>query len=109
MPNIRRHGVVETRAPDSPDSIDDLMKIATTYAKFGYDAPARAALLQDFSGIDPQLLQDAFLSRFKDPQILSRDIGGGKSVADLVAAISEKPQVTPAIIPPRRPSQGIGL
>lgn len=109
MPNIRRHGVVETRAPDSPNSIDDLMKIATSYAKFGYDAQARAQLLQDFSAVDPQKLKSAFLTRFDDPQILSRDIGGGKTVADLVAAISEKPQVTPAIVPPRRPQQGIGL
>lgn len=99
MPNIRRHGVVETRAPDSPDSIDDLMKIATTYAKFGYDAGARAQLLQDFSAVDPQKLKAAFLTRFDDPQILSRDIGGGKTVADLVAAIAEKPAAV--IIPPR--------
>ncbi len=109
MPNIRRHGVVETRAPDSPDSIEDLMKIANTYAKFGYDAQSRAQLLQDFRAIDPQKLKTAFLSRFDDPQILSRDIGGGKTVADLVAAISEKPQATPGFIPPRRPQQGIGL
>ncbi len=109
MPNIRRHGVVETRAPDSPDSIEDLMKIATAYAKFGYDAQSRAQLLQDFSAVDPQKLKTAFLSRFDDPQILSRDIGGGKTVADLVAAISDQPQATPVIVPPRRPQQGIGL
>lgn len=98
MPNLRRHGVLETRAPDSPQTLEDLMKTAAQYHRFAYDARARRELLADFKEIDPQMLKEAFLSRFDDPNILSCEIGGGKKVINLayaVGAIETAPQARP--------------
>ncbi|MEZ0226802.1 MAG: glutamate-cysteine ligase family protein [Alphaproteobacteria bacterium] len=89
MPNLRRHGVLETRAPDSPHTTEALMKTAEQYHHFAYDAAARRQLLDSFASIDPQLLKVAFLERFDDERILSRDIGGDKTVIDLVAAVQK--------------------
>lgn len=101
MPNLRRHGVVETRAPDSPDSIEDLMKTARTYYTFAYDPNARRALLDAFADIDPEKLKAAFLSRFDVENVRAFDIGGGKTVADLIAAV-EGADAKPALEKPRR-------
>ncbi len=101
MPNLRRHGVLETRAPDSPQTTEELMQTARQYRRFAYDAKARRELLEDFQGIDPQLLKDAFLARFDDARLLSRDIGGGKTVASLMAAVMPQPESAPAKPSPR--------
>ncbi|TAL36482.1 MAG: hypothetical protein EPN97_06305 [Alphaproteobacteria bacterium] len=95
MPNLRRHGVLETRAPDSPQTTEALMVTAEQYHRFAYDAAARRQLLEDFSDISPQLLKEAFLERFDDAAILGRDIGGGKAVNDLVSAVQKYQAVTP--------------
>jgi hypothetical protein len=95
MPNLRRHGVLETRAPDSPNTIEALMGIARVYEKFAYDAKARRGLLDSFGGIDPQLLKAAFLERFDDKNLLSRDIGGGKTVSGLIAAVEGRKDAQP--------------
>lgn len=87
MPNLRRHGVVETRAPDSPDTVEELMQTARAYHAFAYDAKARRALLDKFADIDPLKLKDAFLRRFEIANVQDVDIGGGKKVADLLAAV----------------------
>jgi hypothetical protein len=87
MPNIRRHGVVETRAPDTPATTEALMDVATVYNRFAYDSAARQQFLDDFSGIEPEKLKAVFLSRFDMKDVLSVDIGGGKTVKDLIAAI----------------------
>jgi hypothetical protein len=89
MPNLRRHGVLETRAPDSPQTTEELMKMAAQYHRFAYDAAARRELLDGFQRIDPQLLKQAFLDRFDDAQILSRCIGDGKTVSDLAFAVQK--------------------
>ena len=106
MPNLRRHGVLETRAPDSPHTTEAVMQTAAQYHRFAYDAEARRALLEDFRDVDPQLLKAAFLDRFDDPAILTRDIGGGKKVSDLAMATLALPQSVPA--PQQRPAQGFG-
>jgi hypothetical protein len=88
MPNLRRHGVVETRAPDSVETPEALMAVARQYHRLAYDDAARRKLLKDFEGIDPQKLKAAFLNRFQtNPAPL--DIGGGKTVADLVRAVAD--------------------
>lgn len=87
MPNIRRHGVVETRAPDTPATLEELMDVAKVYNRFAYDAAARRQLLDDFSGIEPDKLKQVFLSRFDVKDALSADIGGGKTVKDLVQEV----------------------
>lgn len=104
MPNLRRHGVVETRAPDSPDTVEELMQTVRVYHAFAYDATARRALLDAFADIDPLKLKDAFLRRFEVANVQDMDIGGGKKVSDLVAAVglenpaarlSPRPQASP--------------
>lgn len=102
MPNMRRHGVIETRAPDSPHTVEALMETARIYHKFAYDAAARQGLLEAAKDIDPQLLKSAFLARFDGKDILSRDIGGGMTVAKLVAAVEGRKPEAPAISPRRK-------
>lgn len=89
MPNLRRHGVVETRAPDSMDDLPTLMKTAAQYHRLTYDDAARGALLQDFAGVDQDRLRVAFLSRFEmdGKSLMAFDIGGGKTVGDLVSSV----------------------
>lgn len=100
MPNIRRHGVVETRAPDSPDTLEALMDVVKVYYRLAYDAAARRELLEDFSGIVPEKLKAAFLSRFDDKNVVSADIGGGKTVADLIHAVEGgKKTIAPSASP----------
>ncbi|MDE1153653.1 MAG: glutamate-cysteine ligase family protein [Micavibrio sp.] len=106
MPNLRRHGVVETRAPDSPDTVEDLMKTAKIYHDRAYDAQSRRQLLQDFSGIDPAALKAAFLARFDEPReaLFARDLGNGKTVADLVQTIEG---AKPAPVAKPRPAMAL--
>jgi len=89
MPNLRRHGVVEIRAPDSTGSIDTLMETASLYRRYAYDKAARQELLAQFADVDPAKLQDAFLSRFRlpEPALRALDLGNGRNVADLVRAV----------------------
>lgn len=92
MPNLRGSGVVETRAPDSTDCVGELMQTAAHYHGFAYDTPKRQMLLKDFKGIDPDKLQNAFDKRFShsanDSALM--DIGGGKTVGDLIVATQRK-------------------
>jgi len=95
MPNLRRHGVLETRAPDSMDDLDSLMQVSRRYHGFAYDAQKRAALLADFAAVDGEKLKRVFLRRFDMPEknLMAADIGGGKTVADLIAAVrADMPQ-----------------
>ncbi|HRI77797.1 MAG TPA: glutamate-cysteine ligase family protein [Alphaproteobacteria bacterium] len=89
MPNLRRHGVLETRAPDSMDDIGTLMKTAAQYHRMTYDDTARRALLDDFASVDADRLRVAFLSRFDmdAKTLMAFDIGGGKTVGQLVTAV----------------------
>lgn len=99
MPNLRRHGVLETRAPDSMDDLATLMQVSRRYHGFAYDAPKRAGLLADFAAVDGDKLKKIFLNRFdyaaKD--LMAADIGGGKTVGDLIAAVrADMQQPSPA-------------
>jgi len=97
MPNLRRHGVLETRAPDSMDDIGSLMKTAAQYHRMTYDDTARSALLSGFAGVDSDRLRTAFQTRFEmdEKTLMAFDIGGGKTVGDLVFAV-RAPQPSPA-------------
>ncbi len=114
MPNLRRHGVVETRAPDSMDDLPTLMKTAAQYHRLTYDDAARGALLQDFAGIEQDRLRVAFLSRFEmdSKSLMAFDLGGGKTVGDLVSAVRGQ-DAAPAVqataafkVRPQSPQQG---
>ena len=89
MPNLRRHGVVETRAPDSMDDIETLMKTAAQYHAITYNDTVRRNLLNDFAAVDAGRLRSAFLTRFDmdAKSLMSYDIGGGKTVGDLIEAV----------------------
>ncbi|MCE9507893.1 MAG: hypothetical protein K8R48_06210 [Alphaproteobacteria bacterium] len=91
-PNLRRHGVLETRAPDSLNSTDELMRISAIYRKYAYDAEARAALLQKFAEAGSQVTAET-MKKLAAYVGLTREEG-----ADL------------RITPPRppRPSPGFG-
>lgn len=114
MPNLRRHGVLETRAPDSMDDIKTLDNTVALYHGFAYDARKRAQLLVDFNGIKPEKLKNVFLHRFDLPAkaLMAQDIGGGKTVADLVTAVrAEMPQPQAKPAPharQRRDQKGLG-
>ena len=97
MPNLRRHGVVETRAPDSVNTTEELMQKATLYHRYAYDPQARRDLLQRFSGLDEKLLERAYLSRFSfKAEALDRlDLGGGLTVADLKSVVTAVKQPAP--------------
>lgn len=86
MPNLRGAGVVETRAPDSVASLGDLLKKADLYQTVAYDEEARKSLIDEFSGVDPSLLREAYQQRFTlcPHDLFSKDIGGGKTVRCLV-------------------------
>lgn len=101
MPNLRRHGVLETRAPDSMNDLDSLMQVSRRYHGFAYDAHKRAALLTDFAGVDGAKIKTVFANRFGMPakDLLAADIGGGKTAGDLIAAVRAdmtRPGITPA-------------
>lgn len=100
MPNLRRHGVVETRAPDSMNDLDSLMKTAAQYHRLTYDDAARGSLLADFAKVDQDRLRVAFVSRFDmdAKTLMAFDIGGGKTVGDLVAAVRGDEHAPEAVI-----------
>ncbi|HEX2752415.1 MAG TPA: glutamate-cysteine ligase family protein [Alphaproteobacteria bacterium] len=89
MPNLRRHGVLETRAPDSMDDMETLMQVSRRYHGFAYDAQKRGALLAAFADVDADKLKQVFASRFDTTakDLMAADIGGGKTVGDLIAAV----------------------
>ncbi len=86
-PNLRRHGVVETRLMDSVDTTEDVMRVARRYRAAAYDASSRARLLKRFKKADPDLLRAAFNARAEMPRkkLLKMDIGGGLTAGDLAA------------------------
>lgn len=98
MPNLRRHGVVETRAPDSMDDVGELMRTSALYHRFAYDPQARKELLAAAEGIDPERLKTCFLTRFDQTKgaIAAFDLGGGKTVAGLIRAVEEPRAAIPA-------------
>ena len=110
MPNLRRHGVLETRAPDSMDDIKTLEDTAARYHGFAYDAQKRAHLLANFHDVAPEKLKEVFLNRFAltEKALMAQDIGGSKTVADLVMAVRAdmpQPQAKPAAHARQRKNQ----
>jgi hypothetical protein len=89
-PNLRRHGVLETRAPDSLNSTDELMRLSAIYQKYAYDAEARTVLLQKFAKGGAQVTPEAM-------QKLADFVG-------LSGEESEAPKLTP---PPPKPFTGL--
>lgn len=87
MPNLRRHGVVETRAPDSPaDTRGEVMRLAALYHRYAYDDKARRGLLDATAGIDAKELAKVYAQRFEMPpeKIRQMSIGRGMTVKDMI-------------------------
>ncbi len=84
-PNLRRHGVVETRLHDSVDTTEELMAAARMYRNAAYNEAERHRLLKRFKDVDPDLLRAAFNARSSMPQekLMDMKIGGGLTVRDL--------------------------
>lgn len=97
MPNLRRHGVLETRAPDSVNTTEELLRAARLYHDVAYHAETRRALLNRFKDVDIARLQHTFVHRSQYGQDALQDlpIGGGLTVRDLaeVTSVLAKPSV----------------
>lgn len=89
MPNLRRHGVVETRAPDTPASLAEVMDIAAQYRRAAYDPACRAALVALAEKLDEGALAQAFDARFRldGPALMALPVGHGITVAGMIAAV----------------------
>lgn len=89
MPNLRRHGVVETRNPDTPSDMAGVMAVAARYHRAAYDVPTRDRLVTLLDACDPALLQRAYMARFAGSRadLSAMSVGGGMTVAGLIAAV----------------------
>ncbi|MBI3441373.1 MAG: hypothetical protein HY052_06190, partial [Proteobacteria bacterium] len=98
MPNLRRHGVLETRAPDSVNTTEELMQTARLYHTIAYDAKKRNELLRQFKDVDFHLLKDVFINHrnYSPAEMNGLDIGKGLKVRDLinVATLPDNPKPT---------------
>ncbi len=106
LPNMRRHGVLETRAPDSVNSTEEIMRIARLYSNAAYNPAERRRILLKFGDIDPHLLKAAFLRRHTlSPAALKNTvIGKGLTLQDLMAEVTEEKR--PALRQEKRPRFG---
>jgi len=88
-PNLRRHGVLETRAHDSVNTTDELMRVARGYRNAAYNEAARHDLLKRFEKIDPDLLRAAFNARSTMPEekLLEMKIGDRLTVRKLLCHV----------------------
>ena len=89
-PNLRRHGVLETRAHDSVGTAREVRKIAEMYSNAAYNKFERRRLLKRFEKVDPDLLKAAFNARSTVPEkkLLKMKIGKGLTVHDLVEDVA---------------------
>lgn len=98
MPNLRRHGVVETRAPDTPKDMEEVMDVAARYHRATYDAPVRKALLS--LPVKPALLEQAYAARFtmKRDDLMQMSLGG-HTVASFIAEVDKLTAGTGPVAP----------
>ncbi len=89
MPNLRRHGVVETRAPDTPATMAEVRSVAARYHRAAYDPAVRQALLGEFKDVGSVALEAAFNQRFNLPQAAFEvlPVGGGLTVGDFIRRV----------------------
>lgn len=102
MPNLRRHGVLETRAPDSVQAVEEIVAITQKYVDIAYNPARRKALLAATADIDPHLLQKAYEARF------TRGIGDDRlgphlTVRDLATCIENATSRPAPVIKPASP------
>lgn len=86
-PNIRRHGVLETRVADAVQNTADITAIAAIYKAAAYDTTCRTAIAALSDKIDPKALRHAYESRFDADAktVHGMTIGNGYTVANLIA------------------------
>lgn len=91
MPNLRRHGVVETRNPDTPADLAGVMAVARRYHRAAYDSALREKLLEGSVAIKPEALAAVFNQRFKLPEatLMAQPLGDGVTVGGLVQGVDK--------------------
>lgn len=89
MPNLRRHGVVETRSPDTPSDMGRVMAIAGRYSRAAYDVATRDRLLVIADQVDPAMLAEVYAQRFKlDAKARGKAmVGPNLSLANMLASV----------------------
>lgn len=89
MPNLRRHGVVETRAPDTPASMGEVAEIAARYHRAVYDPATRQALLDLGQRLNPAALEAAFNKRFSltEKSFMALPLGSEVTVEAFIGAV----------------------
>lgn len=98
MPNLRRHGVVETRAPDTPESLAAVMAVAAKYHRAAYDPACRAGLVALAERLDPAALAHAFDARFTldEAGLMALPVSKDMTVSVLVTAVETAVAPKPA-------------
>lgn len=99
-PNLRRHGVVETRTPDTPCDMAGVMAVAARYHSAAYDVCVRERLLDVLAGCDPDLLARAYDARFMVDHrtLMAHSVGKELTVAALIKVVDEVLAAEPSCV-----------
>lgn len=91
MPNLRRHGVVETRSPDTPADMATVFSLAARYHRAAYDVPTRDRLLVLADRLDAGLLAGAYAARYMGGQadLLAMPVGVNFKLSDMLVAVDK--------------------
>jgi hypothetical protein len=95
-PNIRRHGVLETRISDSVQTTPEIILQATEYFKAAYDDKTRKKFNMLADQICPDLLEKAYQNRFtlSPSERLATKLGPSFTLSDLHNAL-KSPSLRP--------------
>lgn len=91
MPNLRRHGVVETRSPDTPSDMATVFKLAARYHLAAYDVAARDRLLVIADKLDASQLAAVYDARYTGDaaRVMSMQVGVGFKLSDMLAQVDK--------------------
>ena len=101
MPNLRRHGVVETRSPDTPSDMATVFTLAERYHRAAYDVAARDRLLAVADKVDAGLLAAAYAARYTCDQaaLVQMPVGANLKLSSMLAAVNDvldEPKMAPS-------------
>ena len=91
MPNLRRHGVVETRSPDTPSDMATVFKLAARYHRAAYDVAARDRLLVIADKVDASQLAAVYDARYTGDaaHVMSMQVGVDFKLSDMLAQVDK--------------------
>lgn len=92
MPNLRRHGVVETRSPDTPSDMATVFKLAARYHRAAYDVAARDRLLAIADKVDASQLAAVYDARYTGDaaHVVSMQVGVDFKLSDMLAQVDKE-------------------